>query len=299
MDLLHAAPSGRDNTRSTQLTRAGESSGDQAPRLAAAHVQSQQPLDNGYSAKSDRLKLVGSASVMPVVLPALVREIKRQYGCATLEVDSTLSPEVRRSVLEGESAMGVCVDVEQHPALRYTPVLEAQLGLLVSPQLPLPKIITCLDDLAGVPLLKFGDGTSVCQLLRHHRIDFARYFSSPWAVNCILASFDVTQQGQAAVVCSGVAASHARASGLRFIPLPGLLPVARIWIVSRQDALFDPAQEKLRHLVRQCMHDTGWEPSVRRIRPVEPPHRAMRSANSAGRLEPGTVRPLGQVAAQA
>lgn len=269
MDALHAVPAGRK-------------------------ITAQSSPDHWRSARSVRPKLVGSRFVMPLVLPALVRALKRDYGCVTLEVDSAGSADVRRSVLEGESTLGVCLDVDRHPSLRYTSVLETQLGVLASPRLALPASIRCLDDLACVPFLRFGTSTAISQLLQRHGVRFDSYFASPLAVSCILTSFDVVQQGQAAVVCSGVGATHARAAGLRFIPLPGLLPVGEISIISRQDAIFDPAQEKLRQLLTASIQDTEWHPSVRRVRSVDATQRVMRSVD----ISPpsGPAAPLVQLA---
>lgn len=277
-----------------ELSEAGHAFREKALRVAEAHAQAQASLHNWRAAKSGRLKLVGSATVMPVLLSALVDALKREYGDAALEVDSAVSPEVRRRVLEGESTLGVSVDAEEHPALRYTPVLAAQLGLMASPRLALPESITSLDDLMGVPILKYGSDTQVTRLLIHHGVRFDSYFASPVAVSCMMASFDLAHQGQAAMVCSGISASNVRAAGLKFIPLPGLLPVVNVSIVSRQDATFDPAQERLRCVLRAAIHDAQWHPSVLRTGGADPTKPPTRSADTDNRTGPAVVHAIAE-----
>lgn len=236
-----------------------------AKRLLKSYSDAHMGMTHWRYGREARLNLVGSASVMPVVVPALVRNLEKEFGHAAMCISEALSVEVRQQVLDGRAWLGVCVDIEDHPRLRYTPVLEVQFGLLTPASFDSTKRIDSLQDLDGLSMVRCIDRAIVTQVLRQHGIFFPAYFDAPIVVNDVQAATELVQNHGLLTVATGVGASHSKAKGLHFIPLPGLLPQARVYIVSLRDAVFDEHHERLRTVLHASIHDAPWHPSVRRL----------------------------------
>jgi DNA-binding transcriptional LysR family regulator len=237
--------------------------------MAARVLQSCADAQNGMTQwKKNAVpqnSIVGSAAVMPVITFGLLQRLQQAFGSAAMRISEALSSDIRQQVLGGQAALGVCVDMDMHPKLRYTPVLEVQLGLLASPLCALPQTIDNLDALHGVQMVKCSDRAINTQLLRKHCPDFRAYFDAPVVVDDVQAATELVRRGPMVTVGSGVGASHIKADGLVFIPLPDLLPIVHVYIVSHHDAIFDARQERLRNVLHQSIHDAPWHAAVRRV----------------------------------
>lgn len=237
--------------------------------LAAGVLRACQDAQHGMAqwkaANAAPLSIVGSPAVMPLVACGLLLMLRQEFGNSTLHISEALSCVIRQQVLDGEAALGVCADIDMHPQLRYTPVLDVQMGLLASPSCKLPETIDSLDALAGVPMIRCSDQAVNTRMLRAHCPGFSTYFEAAVAVHDVQSTIGLVRCGAMVTVATGIGASHANAHGLVFVPLPGLLPVIHVYIVSRRDAVFDTRQERLRELLRQSIHDAPWHDSVRRV----------------------------------
>lgn len=211
------------------------------------------------------LSVVGSPSVMPLLTCGLLQMLQQEFGRTAMHVSESLGGVIRQQLLDGQAALGVFPDIDMHPHLRYTPVLDAQMGLLASPSCKLPQTIASLDALADVPMVRCSEQAINTRMLRANCPEFRAYFEAAVAVDDVQSTIDLIRGGFMVTVATGVGASHANANGLVFVPLPGLLPVIHVYIVSRRDAVFDTRQERLRNLLRQSIHDVPWHDSVRRV----------------------------------
>lgn len=226
-----------------------------------AHASMKQWRD----AHTPSMSVTGSIAVMHVILPTLLRSMRSAFGCASMTVGEALSADVVKQVVEGRATLGVCSDVEHHAMLRYTPVLEAQFGILGRPDCQIPERINSLRDLQGLTFVRCADDAFVTRALHAAGVEFPAYFDSSVKVARVPAATELLHAFRMATVATGISASHARAAGLRFVPLPGLLPAATVNIVSRKDALYDEKAEQLREVLRHSLHDAPWHPEVRRL----------------------------------
>lgn len=248
-----------------QLSAQGHSFLPLARHLLRSHSDALSGVQQWRGGAACSLSIVGSVSVMPIVLPLLLGNLRVAYGRASMQARSALSSEVVQQVLDGGAALGVCADVQAHPALRHTPVLEAQFGILASANCPLPESIRSLCQLDHVPFVRCVEQAVVTQALRRGGVDFPAYFNSPIVVDNVQVATELLPNVGMATVATGIGASHAKAANLKFVPLPGLLPVARVDIVSLRDTIFDESRERLREILRASIHEAPWHVGVRRI----------------------------------
>lgn len=264
-----------------QLTPEGEDFLEKARQLLETHAEAQAALRRWRASKAGNIRVGGSASVMPVVIPALWRKLHAEFGGANVSVLDGSSTQVQLDILAGRTALGICSGVENNPEFRATLVMEAQLGLILPSSLPLPDDIQSVHDLSTLPLARYGDDFFITRLLREQHSHFAAYFNAPLAVNSIASAIDLVQRERIAVVASGITASNVAATGLRFVALPSLLPKVRVYVISRRADEFDIAQEQLRDILQEAILETPWHPSVRVIGSCSSTHRDTRVPTKA------------------
>ncbi len=175
------------------------------------------------------------------------------------------SDEVVRSVQDGNTLLGICPDTAASPLFRSMPVLEAQFGLLAPPGFSLSEPLCSLRDLDDLPFVRCRDEAPVCKVLRANKVNFPAYFGSSVVVEDIQLAVELVRRSGLITVSTGLAASQSKALGLTFIPLPNLLPVNRVCIVSRRDTIFDDRQERLRDILRRSIHNAPWHSSLLRL----------------------------------
>lgn len=236
-----------------------------AERLLQLHAEAQASISEWKSSSRRVVKIVGSVSVVRVVMPSLLRRVQAESQGLQIRASEGLSGEVVRQIRDGESTLGICAGEEGHTALRYTPVLEAQFGLLVPQAFQAAGNLESLSTLNAMTMIRVCDQSSGAKLLRRHCPGLAAYFNSPVVVDHMQAAVDLVQRFGYVTLATGLAASHAAARGLRFIELPCLLPQTRVYVISRRDDLFNKSNELLRAKLIECIHDSPWHPSVRRL----------------------------------
>lgn len=259
------------SSRGVGLSRAGRAVLPKAEQLVLEYAKTQAFLAAQRSRQRGVLRVAADASVAPVVLDTLTRMLRRHAPAVDLELLAMGSEEAVHHVSTNTASLGLCGSMEGHPMLRYTPVLAAQLGLIVPPGCNVPESPGSLDDLEGIPFVRLADCTPVTRTLRQHDVHFPAYFDSRVVYTCLSAAFDSMREKGMVAVATGIGASLPQTHGMRFIPLPGLLPSLSVYLVSARYADCNPLAEQLRDLVRTSVHDSPWHPSVQRLNRVSLP----------------------------
>lgn len=234
-----------------------------AKRLLACQSDMLFAMTHWRGKKQNKLMLASAYALMPMVLPVLMRRLRHEFSQPQLDFVESSSEQVLASVLAGKAALGVVAHHVAHPELDCTPVLNAPLGLLASPDYPLPSVIKSLADLKNVPFVRFDDHAVVTCLLRQHSVVFDAYFSAGFECSNMMSALPLVRDEHMVLVVSAVGATHLQAQDMRFVPLPGLLPTACISIISRKDRPFDSHQHIMQALVHDSMRTTPWHASVR------------------------------------
>ncbi len=73
------------------------------------------------------------------------------------------------------------------------------------------------------------------------------------------------QGGYVAAITSGFGATHPQAQGLRFIPLPDLLPKQTVSLICKRDQTTNVHQMFMKRLTTSCAREAHWHPSVKVI----------------------------------
>jgi DNA-binding transcriptional LysR family regulator len=237
-----------------------------ATQLLARHEELLTGMAAWHAARSNTISVAGSYAVMPIVLPTLLRMLNAEFGDARVQMEEVASDVVARRVLSGQANIGVGAVLCEHPALLYTPLLEAQFGLVVTPDFPLPTEIRSLDDLRDVPFVRFNDDALITTALRAHGIEFEAYFCSRVVVDSVGYAYNLAREGNVAALMTGIGANRNKDGAMRFVPLPGLLPSVTVSLFTRQDSHFDAQQEVIKELICDSVLNTAWHSSVRPLR---------------------------------
>jgi DNA-binding transcriptional LysR family regulator len=169
------------------------------------------------------------------------------------------------AVVSGEADLGLCMYGGGRSDIYCTPLLNAPLGLLASPALMLPSSIMTLEDLSRVPMARLADNMVLPQLLRSNGIRFDAYFNARVTSNNMLAAIAAAETGYFASIVSAAAASSTQARGLRFIPLPHLLPSLQLCMVTRTGLETEAGGATWAKAIRGSVLRFPWLPSVERV----------------------------------
>lgn len=255
------------SSQGNRLSNAGEVFLPHAQRLMVCYSATVAGMAKWRSTGHSQFILAAIHTIMPPVLPALLTSLQENFETPSLQFEDGTSQQVIASVLQGRADCGVCTvlgDPADQPELHCTPLLQAPLGLLANPDFELPSSICSLTDLDGINLVRPGDDSVISQLLQLHAVRFDAYYASRVACSNMPAAYAMVQGGQVAVVTSGIGATHPQAQGLRFVPLPGLLPTLSVSLISKRDTPFDAQRALMKELTRHCVLEVQWHPSVER-----------------------------------
>ena len=253
------------SSQGTRLSSTGEAFLPHAERLMACFSATVAGMTKRRSAGQGQFVLAGSPIVMPSVLPMLLNRLRTNFEAPSLQYEDGSSQQVIASVLQGRADCGVCTALgvpADQPGLHYTPLLQAPLGLLVSPDFELPASIGSLADLDGINLVRHGDDSVISQLMHLHAVRFDAYYASRLVCSNIPAAYALVQGTRVAAIESGFGATHPQVAGLRFVPLPGLLPMLSVSLISKRDAPFDDQRALMKELTRVCVLGAQWHASV-------------------------------------
>lgn len=267
LELEHAV--GKDlfqrSNNGIALSSAGHQLLPNAIELLAAHQLAWDQIVSRHSSRTKQLRAVASPWLVPLMAVSLLNALKAEFDAANLTIHAADCDDVERQVAAGDASLGVCASRNLQPDFRCTPVLEAPMGLLVAPGFAVPPNIDTLDVLATLPLVRLCDQAPLTKLLQQWGQPFSAYFQAPVCLPCVSSGFELVQHAGMGMITNGIEASHPRAAGMRFIPLPQLLPHAQVRVVSRRGNAFDSAQERMREIVCESLCKVAWHPSVVRL----------------------------------
>ena len=249
-----------------QMTQAGNSVLPLAVQLHTLYVEACSAMALWREKNLSKLEIMGSLAVMPFITPSLLQLLKAEYPHHQIELKGELSDRVEQSVFKGEASFGLCAVTREKPQFVYTHLLQVQLGVIWSPELPFPETINCLDDLAHVPLVRFSDQALISEALADAQCNFGAYANSRLTVGGIDPGLDFVQSGKFAMLITGIGAERQLARGLRFLPLPNLLPSIRVSIIRKRDRIFDERQQHLSDTLAQCVTSLPWHSSIKVMR---------------------------------
>lgn len=248
-----------------QLSCAGVAFLPDALRLMDCYSTALASLGKWRDAQQCHFVLAGNNSIMPTVLRDLLDRFRANFETVSFEYEECTSQRVIESVRQGLANCGLCSVFAARPELHCTPLLEAPLGILCHPAYQLPESFSALHDLNGLSLLRFSDDSDVTQLLRLHPVSFDAYHGAPIVCNSLPAAYAMLQGGYVAAITSGIGATHVQAQGLRFIPLPDLLPKQTVNLVCKRDQPLNVHQIFMKRLTTSCAREAQWHPSVKVI----------------------------------
>jgi DNA-binding transcriptional LysR family regulator len=249
----------------TELTGAGAAFLPHAKSMAQAYDDMLSFVGSRRMGRRKTLRLAAGPSMGPVVLAALQKNLQENWQGWGLQLFAMSSEEVLASVSSQQVEFGLCGDMPGQHDVRYTPVLEAQLGLIAPTGCKLPASIQSLEDLNAVPLVRLADGSPVTRLLLREGVQFPAYSASSVVFSSLSSAFELMSRQNFAIVGTGIGASLMSAQSFRFIPLPELLPKLVVHLISGLRLSHDEDLELMRDMIRQSVHDSPWHPSVRRL----------------------------------
>ena len=202
---------------------------------------------------------------MPAVLRDLLDQLRANFEALSLQYEECTSQQVIENVRNGRADCGLCSVFAAQPELNCTALLEAPLGLLFHPASELPESFCALHDLNGLSLLRFSDDSDVTQLLQLHTVSFDAYHAARIVCNGLPAAYAMLHGGYVAAITSGMGATHPQAQGLRFIPLPDLLPSLTVSLICKRDQPLNVHQVFMKQLTTSCVREAHWHSSVKVI----------------------------------
>lgn len=256
-DLFVRTPQG------VSLSLAGKVFMPRAERLLEAYEGTLAFLAERRSSERRVLQLAADDSLTPVVLDALRANLLLTQADTELRLSSMGSGDVLARIKNSEAEIGFCGHVHGISDFRRLPVLEAQLGIIVPPGCQIPDSLQTLEDLNDVPFIRLADCTPVTQIMKLHEIRFRPYFNSPIVFTCLSAAFDLMRDQKISAIATALDASLPQARDMRFVPLAGLLPVLRAYLVMPKKPDQDAYQDQMIQTVKRSIHQSRWHTSVK------------------------------------
>ena len=251
-ERLHMSQSGLSRVIGTLEGAVGESlfirsaSGLALSSTGSAFLPHAQNLHARYSAaitvargdtnRSNDLMVACTDVVLPMLLPefmALSRQGARDGF--RWRVIGMKSYQVASQVESGQADFGLYMNINGAEALSSIPLLTAPIGLLVGPNMRLPGTISSLASLNRIPMARLSEQNVLPGVLDKWASQLDAYFNAPVVAGTIASLFAAVRLGNVATIVSGFAASLPQASGLRFMPLPELLPSIQLLLVYRNN----------------------------------------------------------------
>ena len=247
-----------------KLSGAGEAFLPHAQRLMTCYSATLMGMAKWRVAGRGHFVVAGTRIIMPSVMPTLLSRLRDNLDAPSFLFEEATSQQVISSVLKGHADCGLCNLLVVEPELNCVTLLNSPLGILASPDFAWPASICTLADLDDINLARYSDESVISQAFQQQATRFDAYYNSRIMCDHMAASYAMVQDGQVAAITSGVGASHPQARGLRFVPLPGLLPMLTVSLINKRDVLFDDQQALMKELIRVCVLGAPWHASVER-----------------------------------
>lgn len=213
-----------------RLSSAGKAFYPFASRLAECYANT---LNLRLTSGPPKTSIACSCMVVSELM-SLLSESTLEEGKLQLWVKSMTSHKVQEAVRCEEADLGVCMVGVAPKDLRVENIFNAPLGLLASPDFPLPCSIERWEVLQGLTYARLEDKMVLPSMLRHSGVDLPGYFGGNLISDNMPSLIGAVASGPCVTLVSEVAAQHVLARKLVFKPLPDLLPRLRLCIVSRR-----------------------------------------------------------------
>lgn len=251
----------RRTTRELALTEDGRRFLPTAQRLLGDLEQAVLSLrDPRATLRSTVTVAVGTAFAC-TILPAIVRAYGERYPGVRVRIRDDNSEGIAARVARGEADLGIASLIGKAPELAAVPLLSAPLGVLAPARYPLPARPSAAR-LAGLPLIKEADDTSIMGLLRQHGSALVTAMEAGTEVSSLAVQLALVRADAGVAVVSALGAAHPYARGLRFVPL---VPAVRrdILLLTRRDAALRPPARALAEAIVAALRRTRLPPGVR------------------------------------
>lgn len=212
-----------------------------------------------------KLLIVGSNSIMTHVMPSLVCELKQEFPDHLIDIHHKLSDQVEQAVYGGDAVVGVCAVVREKAYFSYSYLLEVQLGLVWHPNFPMPPSMHSLDQLDEASMIRFHDKAIISQALLDSHTVFPAYFNASVMVDSVEAGIGLVQSGGFAMIIMGVSAERVIHQGLKFLPLPNLLPRVKVATITARSSPFDERRERIREVLQRSVVSKPWHESIKML----------------------------------
>ena len=174
------------------------------------------------------------------------------------------SAQVINKVQSGLADYGLCMNLNTANGLNALPLLNAPLGLLTEPSMNLPSAFTSLAALNHIPMARLSERNMLHSLLSDRVAQLSGYFDAPVVADTMASLFTAVRGGGLATIVSGIAAALPGANGLRFTPLPQLLPSIQLLLVSRKNPQQTPSEKKLIQQIGETVQQLTWSEGLER-----------------------------------
>jgi DNA-binding transcriptional LysR family regulator len=244
------------------LTAAGQAFQPYAQRLAECYADT---LDLSRSSASNHLILAASNVVLPLVLPALLKQMNIDQDKPSIMLRELPNHQVISQVDTAAADLGLYLSATYRNDAECLPLLRVPLGLLASKRMQLPQFVPDLNALAHLPMARLSDDLVLPQALRAHHVAFDAYFAARVVSNRMPALFSAVASGQVVTLASAMAACNAPQQDMQFVPLPHLLPHLHLCLVGRVASDWQRQHATWIHTVRTSVFAVAWPEYIERL----------------------------------
>jgi LysR family transcriptional regulator, carnitine catabolism transcriptional activator len=206
-------------TRRIALTHDGERLLPIAQRLLIDLDQVAGDLRERAAGLAGHVTLAVGSAFGCAVLGGALRRFATTHPRVQVRVIDDNSAGITRRVALGEVDLGIGSPMGDTRLLDCALLLTAPIGLLMNTAVFRLDKAVGIDQLAGLPLLKESDDTSIMQTLRSRGSGLVAQVGGGVEVNSLALQLAFARAGVGIAVMSALGASHPDAQGLRFVPL--------------------------------------------------------------------------------
>jgi DNA-binding transcriptional LysR family regulator len=200
------------------------------------------------------VRVLASPSVLAERLPDDIAAFLEQQPGIRIGLDERMSPDIVRSVREGNADLGVLWDLIDLSGLQVLPYRTDKLCVAMSPDHALARRPSlALADILDEPSINVAPGGQMDQLLRRHAALLGRLPQHRMQVSSLDAACRMIAAGLGlAILPLEAATPHAGAGRMALVPLAEPWAVRRFVIVTRAAPLLSAAARLLAQSLRRA-----------------------------------------------
>lgn len=253
------------SARSVGLSAAGEAFLPYAHRLSQSFQGAIEGGETAATKAPTQIRLAVGSHVLNSIASGLMRRAVAAEPPLALRLLQGTDSGIPVDMRSARADLGLCMLAgSELPGLDCKPLLRAPMGLMAAPGLRLPRRITTLRDLDGLPFARLEDALLIPRALRSAGLSLPAYFDARVVCNSAPALVACVSEGGLATIVSAVAAASPPMRHLKFIPLPELLPFLQLGLLAAPGGL--QRLEPQVQMVCECVSaDVEWPPLVQRL----------------------------------